>query len=281
MLKLLKAIHSRFQQLWCKLHPECRNLIENWDKIKGEYAQANQEIAFRGRSVPVEATVTTLSGMRISKVALPRFKDWDEILKFQLTENLPGFYPYTAGVYRFRRSDEQPRRQFAGEGGPACTNQRFHYLCRNDRAKRLSTVFDSVTLYGEDLDEQLDIFGRIGEGGVSVSTLDDMKRLYVGFALTHSTTSVSMTINGPAPTMLAMFFNTAIDQDVEKFVAKHSREPEREERERIKANTLQVVRGTIQADIHFLISRGGLNHERSNFRQLAENRWRLQVPQSA
>jgi methylmalonyl-CoA mutase len=152
-------------------------------------------------------------------------------------------------VFPFKRSHESPRRQFAGEGGPERTNERFHLLSRNDKAKRLSTAFDSVTLYGEDPDERPDIYGKIGEGGVSIATLDDMKKLYAGFELTNPLTSVSMTINGPAPAILAMFFNTAIDQEVDKFAKESGREPNREERQRIKGETLGVVRGTVQADI--------------------------------
>ena len=247
--EIKEAIHSRFEQLRGELHTDCWDLIQNWDKLKQAYTHDQQHFEVRGRTITVDTGVTTLSGSRIPKVALPRFEDWGEIVKFQLKENLPGLYPYTAGVYPFRRSDEAARRQFAGEGGPQRTNRRFHYLCRNDRAKRLSTAFDSVTIYGEDPDERPDIFGRIGEGGVSVATLGDIKQLFEGFELTHPTTSVSMTINGPAPMILAMFFNTAIDQAVEKFVREHSRQPNPEERERIKGETLRGIRGTVQADI--------------------------------
>jgi methylmalonyl-CoA mutase len=170
-------------------------------------------------------------------------------LRFRLQENLPGYYPFTAGVFPFKRDEESPRRQFAGEGGPSRTNERFHYLSRNDAAKRLSTAFDSVTLYGEDPGERPDIYGKIGEGGVSVATLDDMKDLYKGFDLVDPMTSVSMTINGPAPTILAMFFNTAIDQQVERFERERGRKPDAEEEERIWRETLSTVRGTVQADI--------------------------------
>ena len=173
--EIKEAIHSRFEQLRGELHTDCWDLIQNWDKLKQAYTHDQQHFEVRGRTITVDTGVTTLSGSRIPKVALPRFEDWGEIVKFQLKENLPGLYPYTAGVYPFRRSDEAARRQFAGEGGPQRTNRRFHYLCRNDRAKRLSTAFDSVTIYGEDPDERPDIFGRIGEGGVSVATLGDIK----------------------------------------------------------------------------------------------------------
>ena len=160
----------------------------------------------------------------------------------------PGFFPFTAGVFPLKRSDEDPKRQFAGEGTPERTNKRFHYLSKNDTAKRLSTAFDSVTLYGEDPDERPDIYGKIGESGVSICTLDNMKKLFEGFDLCAPNTSVSMTINGPAPILLAMFFNTAIDQQIENFIQKQNRLPTDEEREEIKRYTLQTVRGTVQAE---------------------------------
>src|SRR5690606_32837463 len=183
------------------------------------------------------------------KVAFPKYKDWGERLRWMMKENVPGAFPYTAGVFPFKRKGEDPTRQFAGEGTPERTNRRFHYLSRNDEAKRLSTAFDSVTLYGEDPQYRPDIYGKIGESGVNVCTLEDMKKLYKGFDLTDPKTSVSMTINGPAPIILAMFFNTAIDQQVEKFEKQHGRKPTEEEYEKIKAETLSVVRGTVQADI--------------------------------
>ncbi|MDI3257435.1 MAG: methylmalonyl-CoA mutase family protein, partial [Kyrpidia sp.] len=175
--------------------------------------------------------------------------DYGEILRWILMENVPGSFPYTAGVFPLKRTEEEPRRQFAGEGTPERTNRRFHYLSQNDPAKRLSTAFDSVTLYGRDPDRRPDIYGKVGESGVSVCTLDDMKKLYRGFDLCAPNTSVSMTINGPAPIILAMFLNTAIDQQVEKFTRETGREPSASEYEEIKARTLRTVRGTVQADI--------------------------------
>ncbi|EQD40222.1 methylmalonyl-CoA mutase, large subunit, partial [mine drainage metagenome] len=151
----------------------------------------------------------TLSGLRVPKIALPDWRDWGDILSFIQSENLPGAYPYTAGVYPYRRAAEDPTRMFAGEGTPERTNRRFHYLARGQNATRLSTAFDSVTLYGEDPDRRPDIYGRIGNSGVSIATLDDMKKLYSGFDLLAPNTSVSMTINGPAPILLALFFNAA------------------------------------------------------------------------
>src|SRR5690606_22952141 len=157
--------------------------------------------------------------------------------------------PYTAGVYPLKRTDEDPKRQFAGEGTPERTNRRFHYLSKNDTAKRLSTAFDSVTLYGEDPDERPDIYGKVGESGVSICTLEDMKKLYQGFDLCAPNTSVSMTINGPAPIILAMFLNTAIDQKLDRFRKEEGREPSEEEAQKLRAQALSTVRGTVQADI--------------------------------
>jgi len=166
-----------------------------------------------------------------------------------MLENLPGYFPYTAGVFPFKRAEEDPKRQFAGEGSPERTNRRFHYLCQDDGAKRLSTAFDSVTLYGADPDYPPDIYGKVGESGVSICTVEDMRKLFAGFDLCAPSTSVSMTINGPAPAMLAMFFNVAIDQQVKQFKIKNDRSPNDTEYQKIKADTLQNVRGTVQADI--------------------------------
>ena len=160
-----QVVHSRFEALRQDLDPECWRLIQDWGELQQAYAGDTYSFEVRGQQVSAQTTTRTLSGTRIPRVALPRFEDWGEILKFRLNENVPGAYPYTAGVYPFKRSDEEPRRQFAGEGGPQRTNRRFHYLCRNDKAKRLSTAFDSVTLYGEEPDERPDIYGKIGEGG--------------------------------------------------------------------------------------------------------------------
>ena len=180
---------------------------------------------------------------------MPKFEDEGELLKFLLKENLPGSFPYTAGVFAFKREGEDPTRMFAGEGDPFRTNERFKFLSRDSQAKRLSTAFDSVTLYGFDPDERPDIYGKVGNSGVSIASLDDMKVLYDGFDLCSPSTSVSMTINGPAPTILAMFMNTAVDQQITKFEADNDRAPTDEEIEKIKAWTLEPVRGTVQADI--------------------------------
>lgn len=247
--KALQLIRRRIQQLEAQLHPECRRILEEWPRIKAQYQQDELVTVVRGKERRQPLYTVSLAGTRIPRVALPKFEDWGEILRWCLKENLPGYYPYTAGVFPLKRTDEEPRRMFAGEGTPERTNKRFHFLSKDDPAKRLSTAFDSVTLYGEDPDWRPDIFGKVGESGVSVCTLEDMKRLYDGFDLCDPMTSVSMTINGPAPIILAMFLNTAIDQQVEKFVREHGRQPNQEEYERIKAYTLQNVRGTVQADI--------------------------------
>jgi methylmalonyl-CoA mutase len=242
-------LRERSREIRKEIRAESLALLEEWPDLKKRYSSPEVRFEVRGREIAVESRVATLSGLSIPRVALPRFEDWGEILRFRLQENLPGHYPFTAGVFPFKRDEEAPRRQFAGEGGPARTNQRFHYLCRSDAAKRLSTAFDSVTLYGEDPGERPDIFGKVGEGGVSIATLDDMKELYRGFDLLDPLTSVSMTINGPAPAILAMFFNTAVDCEVERFERERGRKPDPEEAARIRRTTLSTVRGTVQADI--------------------------------
>lgn len=232
-----------------KLHPECKRILDNWPKLKELYKQDQFVTKIRDKEIVTKLFTESLSGTRIPKVSLPDFQDWGEILKWSLKENVPGEFPYTAGVFPFKREGEDPKRQFAGEGTPERTNKRFHFLSQNDEAKRLSTAFDSVTLYGEDPDYRPDIYGKIGTSGVSICTLDDMKKLYAGFDLCAPTTSVSMTINGPAPMILAKFMNAAIEQQVEKFVEREGRQPGPEEYEQIKAYTLSTVRGTVQADI--------------------------------
>ncbi|MFM1651169.1 fused isobutyryl-CoA mutase/GTPase IcmF [Brevibacillus sp. B_LB10_24] len=232
-----------------KLHPECKEILEKWPKLKESYNRDEFVTKIRDKEIVTKLYTESLSGLRIPKVVLPGFSDWGEIVKWSLKENAPGLFPFTAGVFPFKREGEDPRRQFAGEGTPERTNRRFHFLSQNDDAKRLSTAFDSVTLYGEDPSHKPDNYGKVGTSGVSICTLDDMKKLYAGFDLCSPSTSVSMTINGPAPMILAMFMNTAIDQQVEKFVEQEGRQPNPEELERIKAYTLSTVRGTVQADI--------------------------------
>lgn len=231
------------------LQDETKTALDNWEKKKEQYAQDQFVVKIRDKEIVTELKTRSLSGLDIPKVALPKYADYGEIIRWIRKENVPGEFPYTAGVFPFKRKGEDPKRQFAGEGGPKRTNRRFHYLSKDDEAKRLSTAFDSVTLYGEDPGYRPDIYGKVGESGVSICTLDDMKQLYDGFDLCAPSTSVSMTINGPAPIILAMFMNTAIEQQVDAFKEKHGREPDQEELAQIKAYTLSTVRGTVQADI--------------------------------
>jgi len=276
-----------------RLAAPCRDLLTEWDDLVASYGTPEHVFAVRGHEVRVAQQTRSLSGLEVPKVALPRFVDWGERLRWLLTENVPGRFPFAAGVFPFKREGEDPTRMFAGEGGPEATNKRFHYLAAGQMARRLSTAFDSVTLYGEDPAERPDIYGKIGNSGVSICCLDDAKRLYSGFDLADPKTSVSMTINGPAPMLLSYFLNAAIDQQCELWLREHGRLgdvdkrlkelyddrglprpryhgplPEgndglgllllgltgdevvpRETYEQIRARTLQVVRGTVQADI--------------------------------
>jgi isobutyryl-CoA mutase len=186
--------------------------ISDYDKMIEQYTNGEYTYVVRGKDIKVGTKYTSLSQQVISKVGFPKFNYASDKLRFIRSQNLPGFYPFATGVFPFKRADEDPKRQFAGEGGPKRTNARFHYLSKNDTAKRLSTAFDSVTLYGEDPAVRPDIYGKVGESGVSICMLDDMMQLYQGFDLTSPSTSVSMTINGPAPIILAMFMNTAINR---------------------------------------------------------------------
>jgi methylmalonyl-CoA mutase len=201
-----------------ELEPFCKKLVDNWKAVQEKYTGDFLEYTVRAKAIRQDLITKSLSGTRIAKVLLPKYKDWGDILKWQLQENVPGEFPYTAGVFELKREGEDPTRMFAGEGGPERTNKRFHYVSAGQPAIRLSTAFDSVTLYGEDPDERPDIFGKIGNAGVSIATVDDAKKLYSGFDLCASKTSVSMTINGPAPVILAFFMNAAIDQQCEKYI---------------------------------------------------------------
>ncbi|HEX9773217.1 MAG TPA: methylmalonyl-CoA mutase family protein [Steroidobacteraceae bacterium] len=271
--------------------PESIELLRQWPAVSKSATDEEYRYVVRGREIRGENYTETLSRNKVPKLAVPSWRDWGDLLTFLLRENLPGHFPYTAGVYPYRREEEDPTRMFAGEGGPERTNRRFHYVASGHGVARLSTAFDSTTLYGEDPDERPDIYGRIGNSGVSIATLDDMKKLYSGFDLCAPTTSVSMTINGPAPMILAMFMNTAIDQRVERHLRESGGWPaaerriaeiyrdqerpgykgelpphhdgtglgllgvtgdqllERETYERIRAEALSMVRGTVQADI--------------------------------
>jgi methylmalonyl-CoA mutase len=231
------------------LGEEARRAIEEWPALVARYRADEYVYEVRGRSIRQPLKRRSLAQLDIPRVATPRLVDHGAIVTWCALENFPGRFPFTAGVFPLKRTGEDPKRMFAGEGGPARTNARFHYLCKGEPAKRLSTAFDSVTLYGEDPHERPDIYGKVGESGVSVPTLDDMKILYSGFDLCDPSTSVSMTINGPAPILLAMYFNTAIDQRIDRFTSERGRLPTEEERSSIRAEVLCTVRGTVQADI--------------------------------
>ncbi len=266
-----------------KLTPHNKKLIDGWETLKEKYSKDFFEYTVRDKKIKQSFTQKSLSGTVIHKILLPKYKDWGDILKWQLQENVPGKFPFTAGVFPLKRTEEDPTRMFAGAGGPESTNKRFHYLSLELPAKRLSTAFDSVTLYGEDPDYRPDIYGKIGNSGTSVATIDDAKKLYSGFDLCDAKTSVSMTINGPAPMLLAFFLNTAIDQQCEKWLGENANTlmkdfenlpsydgelPQgnnglglkllglngsdvlpKDVYEEIKAKTLATVRGTVQADI--------------------------------
>jgi methylmalonyl-CoA mutase len=226
-----------------------RKLLAQWPDMQAAYAGDEYVVKIRDKEIRTALTTKSLSGTVIRKVALPQYEDHGEILKWLMLDNVPGSYPYTAGTFAFKREGEDPTRMFAGEGDPFRTNRRFKLVSEGMDAKRLSTAFDSVTLYGNDPDPRPDIYGKVGNSGVNVATLDDMKVLYDGFDLCNPTTSVSMTINGPAPSILAMFMNTAIDQNIDKFKKDNGRDPTETETAKIKEWVMQNVRGTVQADI--------------------------------
>ncbi len=289
----VQELERRAAELQEKLHHQTRSTLDGWETRKQSYRSEHFSYFVRGKEVKVENFTESLSHQRIPKIAVPQFEDWGAVVEWAMKENFPGEFPYTAGIYPFKRQGEDPTRMFAGEGGPERTNKRFHYLSAGLPAARLSTAFDSVTLYGEDPDHRPDIYGKVGNSGVSVATLDDAKKLYSGFDLAKPTTSVSMTINGPAPMILAFFMNAAIDQQCEKYIHEHGLETDvqakiaqilseqraeapcyqgelpqgntglglmllgmsgedvlpHEVYRKIKAETLNQVRGTVQADI--------------------------------
>ncbi|MDC0467703.1 methylmalonyl-CoA mutase family protein [Bacteroidia bacterium] len=291
--RLIKDLKETYEKIALDFDPKLQNLIDEWDQIKDSYSNDIYTYIVRGKEINVKTKTVTLSHQKISKICLPKYQAWGDILSWNLQENVPGKFPFTAGIYPFKRQGEDPTRMFAGEGGPERTNKRFHYLSSNMPAKRLSTAFDSVTLYGNDPDFRPDIYGKIGNAGVSICCLDDAKKLYSGFDLADSKTSVSMTINGPAPMLLGYFMNAAIDQQCEKYIKEHNLEesvrkkiadhfskkgitqpqyhgelPEgndglglmllgvtgdmvlpKDIYNTIKADTLNQVRGTVQADI--------------------------------
>ncbi|MFC6082564.1 fused isobutyryl-CoA mutase/GTPase IcmF [Sphaerisporangium aureirubrum] len=229
--------------------PADRAQLDGWPETVAAYSADELVVTVRGAEQRTPLWRTTLSGSRVPRVALPRYTDHGDLLRFLRSENLPGRFPFTAGVFPFKRADEDPTRMFAGEGDPFRTNRRFKLLSQGQPAVRLSTAFDSVTLYGNDPAERPDVYGKVGTSGVSIATVDDMRTLYDGFDLTSPSTSVSMTINGPAPTILAFFLHTATDQALDRFAAEHGRRPDAAEAEAVRAATLASVRGTVQADI--------------------------------
>ncbi len=247
--RAVEAVQDLAAQREARLEAGSRKLLALWPAMQQAYAGDEYVVKIRDKEIRTALTHTTLSGNKVRKVSLPAYECQGELLKWLLLENVPGSFPYTAGTFAFKREGEDPTRMFAGEGDAFRTNRRFKLLSEGMPAKRLSTAFDSVTLYGHDPDLRPDIYGKVGNSGVSIATLDDMKVLYGGFDLTHPATSVSMTINGPAPSILAMFMNTAVDQNLEKFCSDNGREPTDDEAAKIRAWTLANVRGTVQADI--------------------------------
>ncbi len=289
--RLVKSLQESFEQTKLDLDPRNWNIIESWEEKKKLYKEPLYKFKVRDKEIAIKTHSESLSHLQIPKVALPKYNSWGDILRWNLQENVPGEFPYTSGLFPFKREGEDPTRMFAGEGGPERTNRRFHYVSLGMPAKRLSTAFDSVTLYGNDPHIRPDIYGKIGNSGVSICCLDDAKKLYSGFDLSHPMTSVSMTINGPAPMLLGFFMNAAIDQNCEKYIKENGLESEIEAKiaeiykgknrptyqgelpegndalglmllgvtgdqvlpkdvyEKIKADTLTKVRGTVQADI--------------------------------
>ncbi len=289
--RLVKSLQETFEQTKLDLDPRNWNIIEGWEEKKKLYKEPLYKFKVRDKEIAIKTHSESLSHLQIPKVALPKYNSWGDILRWNLQENVPGEFPYTSGLFPFKREGEDPTRMFAGEGGPERTNRRFHYVSLGMPAKRLSTAFDSVTLYGNDPHVRPDIYGKIGNSGVSICCLDDAKKLYSGFDLSHAMTSVSMTINGPAPMLLGFFMNAAIDQNCEKYIKENGLEAEIETKiaaiykgknrpsyqgelpegndglglmllgvtgdqvlpkdvyEKIKADTLTKVRGTVQADI--------------------------------
>ncbi len=291
--RLIKGLQESFEKIKLDLDPRNWQLIEQWEEKKKKYTDPVYSFKVRDKEIKIQTHSESLSHTQIPKVALPKFRSWGDIMRWSLQENVPGEFPYTAGIYPFKREGEDPTRMFAGEGGPERTNRRFHYVSLGMPAARLSTAFDSVTLYGNDPDYRPDIYGKIGNAGVSICCLDDAKKLYSGFDLCKPSTSVSMTINGPAPMLLGFFMNAAIDQQCEVYIKENNLEKEVEAKivaiykelgvtrpkyqgdlpegndglglmllgvtgdqvlpadvyAQIKAKTLAVVRGTVQADI--------------------------------
>ena len=241
-------IHKKYDELWNSLSNESRKFLSEWKELKEKYQQEVFKYQVRNKEIEVELFNKSLSGLNIPKVALPKYENWQNLFLFYYKENLPGYFPFTAAVYPFRRTTEDPKRQFAGEGSANRTNKRFQYLTQHDDAKRLSVAFDGITLYGEDPALEPDIYGKIGESGVSICTIDDMDRLLKGYDQTDPYTSVSMTINAPAPIVLAFYFMTAFRREINKIEAA-GKKLTRAEKVELKIKTFQKLRGTVQADI--------------------------------
>lgn len=247
--KTLPYLKTKLRKARSRLTQATRGALKEWQKIVADYSKPDLRYTVRDQCVKLPLTADSLSGISIPKIAQPTYDEPGAIYRFMREEHLPGYFPFTAGVFPLKRTDEDATRMFAGEGGPERTNRRFKLLSESSPSKRLSTAFDSPTLYGCDPENRPDIYGKVGTSGVSICTLDDMMVLYDGFDLCSPTTSVSMTINGPAPIILAMFLNTAIDQQIERYKQQHGKQPSPKTRQTIRTNTLQNIRGTVQADI--------------------------------
>jgi methylmalonyl-CoA mutase len=243
------AVSSVLDETKMEFAPEVQAQLAAWPALRDTYIGDEQVYVIRGNEVRTPLTRTTLSGTKVPRVALPRDDEDGALVRFIRAENLPGYFPFTSGVFPFKRTEEAPARMFAGEGDAHRTNRRFHLLSAGQPATRLSTAFDSVTLYGRNPSPRPDVYGKVGTSGVSIATVDDMRDLYAGFDLCSPTTSVSMTINGPAPAILAMFMNAVIDQQITSFTEVEGRKPEAHEVEVITSRALSTVRGTVQADI--------------------------------
>jgi len=245
---VMKSLKDKFINNWISLSEEVKTFLSNWDETKKCFMDDKLTYEIQGKKFEMDLFNKSLSGSKIPKVAMPKYKSWYELVKFFYKENLPGSFPYTMGVFPFKRTTEDPKRQFAGEGGPSRTNKRFHYLCKGDDAKRLSVAFDGITLYGEDPSTELDIYGKIGESGVSICTIEDMDALLKGFDQLDPLTSVSMTINAPAPIMVAFYFILAYRRELEKLEATGKKLND-EEKEKFKVEVFRKLRGTVQADM--------------------------------
>ncbi len=246
--EVMKKLHEKFKVKWEQLDPEFVQFLSNWENKKKEFDQEECEYEIQGKKVNLPMSRKSLSGTKIPKIAFPRYTSWADIAKFYYRENFPGEFPFTAGVFPFKRTTEDPKRQFAGEGGPERTNKRFHYLTQGEQSKRLSVAFDGITLYAEDPDLRPDIYGKIGESGVSICTIEDMDKLLEGFDQTDPLTSVSMTINAPAPIMVAFYFMTAYQRELNK-LQNDGKKLTEEEKQSLKVETFRKLRGTVQADM--------------------------------